>query len=87
MTERNQIEIDYCPSCRGVWLDKGELDKMLAYADLNITKNSDGDNRSEPGNRSGYDPGLNRPYRQHEHYQHQKPYKKKSFLKDLFDFD
>ena len=33
MTERNNIEIDYCPSCRGVWLDKGELDKMLQYAD------------------------------------------------------
>jgi Zn-finger nucleic acid-binding protein len=32
MTERNKIEIDYCPSCRGVWLDKGELDKMLDYA-------------------------------------------------------
>ncbi|MBO9684084.1 MAG: zf-TFIIB domain-containing protein [Flavisolibacter sp.] len=35
MTERNHIEIDYCPSCRGVWLDKGELDKMLEYAEQN----------------------------------------------------
>lgn len=29
MTERSSIEIDYCPQCRGVWLDKGELDKIL----------------------------------------------------------
>jgi Zn-finger nucleic acid-binding protein len=29
MTERNGIEIDYCPSCRGVWLDRGELDKII----------------------------------------------------------
>lgn len=32
MTERQGIEIDYCPDCRGVWLDRGELDKMLAQA-------------------------------------------------------
>ena len=29
MSERNSIEIDYCPECRGIWLDRGELDKIL----------------------------------------------------------
>ena len=29
MTDRSGIEIDYCPSCRGVWLDRGELDKLI----------------------------------------------------------
>ncbi len=29
MTDRNGVEIDYCPKCRGVWLDRGELDKIL----------------------------------------------------------
>ena len=29
MTERSGVEIDYCPKCRGVWLDRGELDKIL----------------------------------------------------------
>jgi Zn-finger nucleic acid-binding protein len=29
MSERNGIEIDYCPDCRGVWLDRGELDKII----------------------------------------------------------
>ena len=29
MTERSGVEIDYCPECRGVWLDRGELDKII----------------------------------------------------------
>uniref|UniRef100_UPI0019531611 zf-TFIIB domain-containing protein n=1 Tax=Streptococcus pneumoniae TaxID=1313 RepID=UPI0019531611 len=29
MSERQGIEIDYCPKCRGVWLDRGELDKII----------------------------------------------------------
>ncbi|NQW92548.1 MAG: zf-TFIIB domain-containing protein [Polaromonas sp.] len=30
MTDRQSVEIDYCPQCRGVWLDRGELDKLMA---------------------------------------------------------
>jgi len=33
MSERQGIEIDYCPQCRGVWLDRGELDKIIERAD------------------------------------------------------
>jgi Zn-finger nucleic acid-binding protein len=29
MSERQSVEIDYCPRCRGVWLDRGELDKLI----------------------------------------------------------
>lgn len=29
MADRNGVEIDYCPNCRGVWLDRGELDKII----------------------------------------------------------
>lgn len=32
MAERQGVEIDYCPSCRGIWLDRGELDKLLDRA-------------------------------------------------------
>jgi uncharacterized protein len=32
MTDRQGVEIDYCPECRGVWLDRGELDKLLDRA-------------------------------------------------------
>ena len=33
MSERHGVEIDYCPQCRGVWLDRGELDKIIEQAD------------------------------------------------------
>ncbi len=36
MSERSGIEIDYCPQCRGVWLDRGELDKILERAASNV---------------------------------------------------
>ena len=37
MTERSGIEIDYCPQCRGVWLDRGELDKIIDRAAATAT--------------------------------------------------
>ncbi len=37
MTDRNGVEIDYCPKCRGVWLDRGELDKIIARGDAPAT--------------------------------------------------
>ena len=36
MSERQGIEIDYCPKCRGVWLDRGELDKIIERADNEV---------------------------------------------------
>jgi Zn-finger nucleic acid-binding protein len=36
MTDRSGIEIDYCPTCRGVWLDRGELDKIIERASPSI---------------------------------------------------
>jgi len=37
MSERSGIEIDYCPECRGVWLDRGELDKIIERAEKEFT--------------------------------------------------
>jgi uncharacterized protein len=37
MTERQGVEIDYCPKCRGVWLDKGELDKIIEKSSAEST--------------------------------------------------
>ncbi len=78
MTQRNNIEIDYCPNCRGVWLDKGELDKLLDQAAQSLN--------------SGYpaQPNNPSPFGKHDPYHTQgykKPFKKKSFLNDFFDFD
>ncbi len=36
MTDRNGIEIDYCPNCRGVWLDRGELDKIIERSSVSM---------------------------------------------------
>jgi uncharacterized protein len=36
MTERSGVEVDYCPRCRGIWLDRGELDKILERAEREL---------------------------------------------------
>jgi hypothetical protein len=41
MADRNGIEIDYCPDCRGVWLDRGELDKIIERSSQNTKNYSD----------------------------------------------
>ncbi|WP_411699136.1 zf-TFIIB domain-containing protein [Conyzicola sp.] len=40
MSERSGVEIDYCPECRGVWLDRGELDKIIDRAESEFTKSA-----------------------------------------------
>src|SRR5690606_35820776 len=87
MTVRQNVEIDYCPQCSGIWLDKGELDKLLEYSaqntDVNYNRNQSFDNerRNHP---QEYD--RDDRYSDRDSYpQHRK--KKKSFLSDLFDFD
>ena len=41
ITDRQNVEIDYCPQCRGVWLDRGELDKLMAiHHGSNVVKES-----------------------------------------------
>lgn len=81
MTDRNGVEIDYCPTCRGVWLDRGELDKIIDRAAAASAP--------EPARREDYPHQERRDDRGHRqtHYGH-KPYRKKkeSFLSELFDF-
>lgn len=73
MSEKNGIEIDYCPSCRGIWLDRGELDKI-------IERSMAQDSQSSNQNNNDY----NRSHK--EHYKENYQSKKKSFLSDIFDF-
>ncbi len=47
MSERSGIEIDYCPDCRGVWLDRGELDKIVQGSSREQNEYSSGDHRRE----------------------------------------
>ena len=83
MAERQGIEIDYCPQCRGVWLDRGELDKIIerSMADLapppqGKSKARDRDRRDE----ERYDDRSDdRPYRKGKHG------RRKSWLHEMFD--
>ncbi len=43
ITERQGIEIDYCPKCRGVWLDRGELDKLIERSAQYETRRDEND--------------------------------------------
>jgi Zn-finger nucleic acid-binding protein len=40
MSERAGVEIDYCPECRGVWLDRGELDKIIDRAESEVSRSA-----------------------------------------------
>ncbi len=71
MADRNGIEIDYCPDCRGVWLDRGELDKIIERSSQSIKhKQHDSD-----AGKQHYPTDSDYRYK-----------KKKGLLGELFDF-
>ena len=74
IAERSGIEIDYCPSCRGIWLDRGELDKLTQRST----------SQSVPS--TGRDAYHNRSQSSDTEDHHNKKHKRKSLLGDLFDF-
>ena len=49
MYDRQGVEIDYCPTCRGVWLDRGELDKIIERSQAFQAAAGDSDDRSRRG--------------------------------------
>lgn len=77
MSERQGVEIDYCPNCRGVWLDRGELDKIIERSESwspppppEPRRDRDGDYEARRDDRSAA------PYRKK---------KRSSFLSELFE--
>jgi Zn-finger nucleic acid-binding protein len=79
MSDRQGVEIDYCPQCRGVWLDRGELDKIIERnAREYAAPPQPGPAPSQPP-RSDYDAGYGRHHGGHH------PKRRKSFLEELFD--
>lgn len=78
MADRSGVEIDYCPQCRGVWLDRGELDKILDRAGRESS--APAERREErsyrpPGPRVDDDGRDDKRYR-----------KRESWWSDIFDF-
>lgn len=86
MSNRNGVEIDYCPSCRGVWLDRGELDKIIERAS-NYSEHSKEYSRRDTERYSDHDHDDDDYDRRQSHdSHHNKKHKKEGFLGDLFDF-
>lgn len=83
MSEKQGVEIDYCPNCRGIWLDRGELEKIL---ERSATHYSQKKNYDEDYKRYGYKEYDNDHYKHNPHNPHHPHKKKKSFLDDFFDF-
>ena len=79
MSERQGVEIDYCPSCRGVWLDRGELDKIIEKSTSQISHT----------NTSYQEPKYSKENQKYDNYSNQGYHKKKKegFLSEIFDFD
>lgn len=77
MSDRQGIEIDYCPTCRGVWLDRGELDKIIERSDTAATQFAP---RTDDDHDSRH---YSRESRDHDHY---KKKKKHGLLGQIFDF-
>jgi Zn-finger nucleic acid-binding protein len=82
MSERQGVEIDYCPKCRGVWLDRGELDKIIERSAPGSQLRDEDEYRNE---KKDYD-----SYKDQDQNQNDPNYRRKKrggFLGDLFDFD
>ena len=92
MTERSGVEVDYCPRCRGIWLDRGELDKILARADREFADDRRGfDDRRDSDDRRDFDDDDDdrSRYRERDEWirTSDRPRKKrKNFLSEMFEF-
>ena len=79
ISSREGVEIDFCPQCRGVWLDRGELDKVIERAAASLAPTTAPVGGSAPRYEERREP----------RYDDRDPRKRKrrSFLDDIFDFD
>jgi len=93
MSERSGIEIDYCPTCRGVWLDRGELDKII---ERNAADSAPAAQTAPPAQGNFAPPPQQQhqqapwgqqqqPYRGDDRYGHKPQKRRKGFLEELFD--
>jgi uncharacterized protein len=88
MADRNGVEIDYCPKCRGVWLDRGELDKIIERGSATPAPQRDATPVYQPEPVRSV-PQYREEPRRHREEEEDRRYPKKrreSFLSDLFDF-
>ena len=83
MSERSGIEIDYCPTCRGVWLDRGELDKIIERSSAETAPPPpQAQQTHQPQQQQQQAPWGQQRY---DSYGHQPHKRRKGFLEELFD--
>ncbi|MGU7779631.1 TFIIB-type zinc ribbon-containing protein [Burkholderia sp. PU8-34] len=102
LAERQSIEIDYCPECRGVWLDRGELDKLIARSaddtparrhdapvqrDTSAHRGHDAPLQRDTPTHRGHDDAWGRDRRPHDDDRRHEPHRRKKSVFDIFDFD
>ncbi|MCZ7555188.1 MAG: zf-TFIIB domain-containing protein [Bacteroidia bacterium] len=83
ITDRQGIEIDYCPQCRGIWLDRGELDKIIERTAPQASADSYRSERGGERDRDRYAGGYRHD---DDYYEHKHKKKKGGLLGELFDF-
>ncbi len=85
LAERQGVEIDYCPECRGIWLDRGELDKIIERSYTEVNRQSQPVEVQAPR----YEQRPFADYRHDDHDDHDhrydKHHRRKSWLSELFD--
>jgi Zn-finger nucleic acid-binding protein len=88
VSDRQGVEIDYCPKCRGVWLDRGELDKII---ERNARSPYSDEPRSSDRDRESVSDRNRERDRDDDYYDDRrgdgKRRRRRSFLDDLFDLD
>lgn len=82
MTDRQNIEIDYCPQCRGVWLDRGELDKIIERSTIQAAPPQTRGGGRDTHDRDRYE---GRGHGQGKHGYGKRGSRRKSWLHELFD--
>ncbi len=80
LAEKQGVEIDYCPKCRGIWLDRGELEKIIEKS--NQFDQAQYTNKQYDRNYDKHDDDHHDHHNQDGHYYK----KKKGFLGEMFDF-
>lgn len=88
MADRNGVEIDYCPKCRGVWLDRGELDKIIERSEAAAPARTTAAPPPPPpaSHQPHYAPPPRRPHDDDDDYRYGYKKKRKSLLGEIFDF-
>ncbi len=91
LSDRQGVEIDYCPQCRGVWLDRGELEKIIERSTVSVDENQGYRSRSshgqkDHGNKHGDRSSHGQENRSNIRGDSNRSDRKRGFLEDLFDF-